>query len=87
MACDPQSGKAGSLVAALNRHDSIGLILICEHASNYSLLRTRGSERSARTANGFSSLSTVSSRESLISVCAAELRPRCFPCIRLRRAI
>ncbi len=35
MPSDSQNGKAGSLVAVLNRHGSSGLVLICEHASNY----------------------------------------------------
>jgi predicted N-formylglutamate amidohydrolase len=35
MPSEAHVGNAGSLVAVLNRHGSSGLILICEHASNY----------------------------------------------------
>lgn len=35
MPSDSHNGKSGSLVAVLNRHGSSGLVLICEHASNY----------------------------------------------------
>ena len=35
MSSESQNGNAGSLVAVLNRHGSSGLVLICEHASNY----------------------------------------------------